>query len=73
MSSEPVSVSIRIIETLSLLLSESLRRGDIRFDSDARISHGEGINTRDVITFEERSVDELEKAVRNEPALINRF
>ena len=39
--------------------------GDIRFDSDARIFHGEVINTRDVITFEGKSVDELEKAFRD--------
>ena len=33
--------------------------GDVKFDADASIFHGEVINTRDVITFQGRSVDEL--------------
>ena len=33
--------------------------GDVRFDADASIFHGEVINTRDVITFQGQSVDEL--------------
>lgn len=36
--------------------------GDVKYDSDARIFHGEVINTRDVITFQGKSVDELEQA-----------
>lgn len=33
--------------------------GDVKFDADASIFHGEVINTRDVITFQGQSVDEL--------------
>ena len=36
--------------------------GDIDFDDSAEIFHGEVINTRDVITFQGTSVDELKKA-----------
>lgn len=36
--------------------------GDVKFDSDARIFHGDVLNTRDVITFQGKSVDELELA-----------
>ena len=36
--------------------------GDVNFDSEAHLFHGEVINTRDVITFQGKSVDELEKA-----------
>jgi predicted HicB family RNase H-like nuclease len=36
--------------------------GDVKYDSDAHIFHGDVINTRDVITFQGKSVDELEKA-----------
>lgn len=36
--------------------------GDVIFDSEAHLFHGEVINTRDVITFQGKSVDELEKA-----------
>ncbi|HKI36256.1 MAG TPA: type II toxin-antitoxin system HicB family antitoxin [Gemmataceae bacterium] len=36
--------------------------GRVEFDDDARIFHGEVINTRDVITFQGSSVDELLKA-----------
>ncbi|MDC7234106.1 MAG: type II toxin-antitoxin system HicB family antitoxin [Spirochaetales bacterium] len=34
--------------------------GDVKYDPDARIFHGDVINTRDVITFQGKSVDELE-------------
>lgn len=34
----------------------------VRFDEDARIFHGDVINTRDVITFQGTSVDDLERA-----------
>ena len=37
--------------------------GDVNFDSEAHLFHGEVINTRDVITFQGKSVDELEKAL----------
>ena len=39
--------------------------GDVKYDSDAHIFHGEVINTRDVITFQGKSVDELEKAFQD--------
>jgi predicted HicB family RNase H-like nuclease len=38
--------------------------GSITFDEDAEIFHGEVINTRDVITFEGRSVTELKRAFK---------
>jgi len=36
--------------------------GDAKFDSDAGIFHGDVINTRDAITFQGKSVDELIEA-----------
>jgi len=36
--------------------------GEVNFDSDAHIFHGEIINTRDVITFQGTTVAELETA-----------
>ena len=36
--------------------------GHIIFDDEAEIFHGEVINTRDVITFQGRSVNEIKKA-----------
>jgi predicted HicB family RNase H-like nuclease len=36
--------------------------GKVEFDDDAEIFHGEVIDTRDVITFQGRSVDELKTA-----------
>ena len=36
--------------------------GKVEFDDEAGIFHGEVIDTRDVITFQERSVDELKTA-----------
>ena len=36
--------------------------GEVVFDSDALIFHGEIINTRDVITFQGKTVEELETA-----------
>lgn len=36
--------------------------GRVEFDDEAEIFHGEVINTRDVITFQGRSVDELKTA-----------
>ena len=38
--------------------------GNVEFDSDARIFHGDVINTRDVITFQGKTVDEIETAFR---------
>ena len=39
--------------------------GTVTLDSYAHIFHGEVINTRDVITFQGRSIEELEKALRD--------
>lgn len=39
--------------------------GTVTLDSEAHIFHGEVINTRDVITFQGRSVEELEKALKD--------
>lgn len=39
--------------------------GRIEFDDEANLFHGEVINTRDVITFQGCSVNELKKALRD--------
>jgi predicted HicB family RNase H-like nuclease len=39
--------------------------GVVKFDEEARIFHGEVISTRDVITFQGSTVDELEQAFRD--------
>ena len=36
--------------------------GKVEFDDEASVFHGEVINTRDVITFEGKTVSELRKA-----------
>ena len=38
--------------------------GDVTFDSEAHIFHGDVLNTRDVITFQGKTVDELESAFK---------
>ncbi len=38
--------------------------GNVEFDSEASLFHGEVLDTRDVITFQGTSVDELEEAFR---------
>lgn len=38
--------------------------GNVVYDSDAKLFHGEVMNTRDVITFQGKSVEEIEKAFR---------
>ena len=38
--------------------------GTVEFDAEAHIFHGEVINTRDVITFQGKSVKEIEKAFK---------
>ncbi len=38
--------------------------GEVMYDSEAHLFHGEVINTRDVITFQGKTVDELETAFR---------
>ena len=35
--------------------------GTVTFDEDARIFHGEVVGLKDVITFQDSSVDELEQ------------
>ena len=39
--------------------------GVVRLDEDAELFSGEVVNTRDVITFQGKSVDELKKAFRD--------
>ncbi len=39
--------------------------GRVEFDSDAGIFHGEVMDTRDVITFQGKTVDEIQKAFKN--------
>jgi predicted HicB family RNase H-like nuclease len=36
--------------------------GDVEYDDRAKIFHGEVVNSRDVITFQGKSVEELEQA-----------
>ncbi len=38
--------------------------GHVEFDDEAGLFHGEVLDTRDVITFQGRSVDEIETAFR---------
>ncbi len=38
--------------------------GNVEYDSDSKLFHGEIINTKDVITFQGKSVEELEAACR---------
>jgi predicted HicB family RNase H-like nuclease len=39
--------------------------GVVEYDHDAKIFHGDIINTKDVITFQGTSVDELDKAFKD--------
>ena len=39
--------------------------GIVNYDSDAKLFHGDVINTRDVITFQGTSVKEIEKAFKD--------
>jgi len=39
--------------------------GHVEFDDDAEIFHGEVINTRDVITFQGKTVEEIKQAFRD--------
>ena len=39
--------------------------GDVEYDDRAKIFHGEVVNTRDVITFQGKTVEELEQAFRD--------
>jgi predicted HicB family RNase H-like nuclease len=38
--------------------------GRVEYDDEAKIFHGEILDTKDVITFQGTSVDEIEKAFR---------
>ena len=38
--------------------------GEVAYDAEAHLFHGEIINTRDVITFQGKTVDELETAFK---------
>jgi len=46
------------------MLSYKGYTGQINYDDEMKILHGEVINTRDIITFQGRSVDEVEQAFR---------
>jgi len=46
------------------MLSYKGYSGQINYDDEAKIFHGEVIDTRDVITFQGTSVDEIELAFR---------
>ncbi|MFZ3207875.1 MAG: type II toxin-antitoxin system HicB family antitoxin [Geobacteraceae bacterium] len=39
--------------------------GHVEFDDEAEIFHGDVINTRDVITFQGKTVDEIKEAFRD--------
>ncbi len=39
--------------------------GNVEYDSEAKLFHGEVINTRDVITFQGLSVEEIETSFRD--------
>ncbi|HUT83593.1 MAG TPA: type II toxin-antitoxin system HicB family antitoxin [Thermodesulfobacteriota bacterium] len=40
-------------------------KGSVEFDDDAGLLHGEVLDTRDVITFQGKTVEELRKAFRD--------
>lgn len=40
-------------------------RGQVEFDAEAKIFHGEVVGTRDVVSFQGTSVEELEAAFRD--------
>jgi predicted HicB family RNase H-like nuclease len=40
-------------------------RGQVEFDDEAGLLHGEVLGVRDVVTFEGKSVEELEEAFRD--------
>ena len=39
--------------------------GEVQYDSDAKIFHGEVVGLKDVITFQAKTVDGLEKAFKD--------
>ena len=50
---------------MTTMLSYKGYTGHVEFDDEARVFHGEVLDTRDVITFQGRSVDEIEVAFRD--------
>ena len=40
-------------------------RGTVEYDAEAKLFHGDIVNTRDVITFQGTTVQEIEKAFRD--------
>ena len=46
------------------MLSYKGYTGHVEFDDEAKLFHGEVLDTRDVVTFQGRSVDEIEAAFR---------
>jgi len=45
--------------------------GSVEYDAQAKIFHGDIINTRDVITFQGTTVKEIEKAINDEITLLH--
>jgi predicted HicB family RNase H-like nuclease len=45
-----------------MMLEHKGYRGDVKFDAEAGIFHGEVLDTRDVITFQGTTVEEVEQA-----------
>jgi len=39
--------------------------GSVEYDADAKIFHGDVVNTKDVITFQGTTVDEIERAFKD--------
>ena len=39
--------------------------GHVEFDDEARLFHGEVLDLRDVVTFQGKSVDEIEQAFKD--------
>ncbi|GHT77357.1 antitoxin HicB [Spirochaetia bacterium] len=39
--------------------------GTVEYDAEAKLFHGDSINTRDVITFQGTTVEEIEKAFKD--------
>ena len=50
---------------MSALAHKGYTAGPVEYDPDARIFHGEVLALRDVVTFQGRSVDEIERAFRD--------
>src|SRR5437667_12416419 len=46
------------------MMQDKAYTGKVDYDTDANILHGEVLGIRDVVTFQAKSVDELQKAFR---------